>query len=104
MSMREQSAKISCDNMRNLAINERDLNYNRFIGQMLISASPTNARSEENYIQELELLKGFEQNKKSCIVRSRDDLSFLTQETFLNNNVSLFKNKKELFNVQTKIR
>lgn len=103
MSMREQSAKISCDNMRILAKNERDLNYNKFIGQMLISASPTNARSEENYIQELELLKGFEQNKKSCIVRPRDDLSFLSQETLLNNEL-LFKNKNELFNVQTKIR
>jgi hypothetical protein len=89
--------------MRNLAIKERDLNYNQFMNQMKIPSSTTNIKDDEHYNKELELLKGFEQNKKTCFVRPPDNISFLSEETLLNNEL-LFKNKNELFNIQTKIR
>ena len=103
MSLRMESAIISCNNMRNLAIKEREINHSKFVNQMSNPSFCTDPRNDYEYIKELELLKGFEQNKKTCIIRPKDNISSLTNETLLSNKL-LFSNEKQIFNIQTKIK
>lgn len=72
--MMELSSKVSCDNMRILAMEERDRNFNmmrHMLSKPTVShVVPGPCEEAEDIVQkELMLMKGFKVDKYSCIYK-----------------------------------
>lgn len=98
MSEKAQSSKISCNNMTEMAIKERDCNHKQFLLRISNPSYPDNEKSDEETRRESILFKGMRITNKDCIFKRPEYSRGLWENQFADTKY----NDKSIFEIQTK--